>query len=392
MKRVLCCLLGISLFISCGSKQPQIERTTEDGVEVIVNHLEPYKLTGVPSTLALEEIFTIDTEREEIVKTGLTSMEWFCLDREGDIYLMMRRTSENFIYKFDAVGKFVKSFGRAGQGPGEFFRGGNILCDGAGRLIAKDMTKTKYFVFTPDGAFVEEVELGKYLEILKDLGNKTFLLFWQDRDPVNPVYRDHYGIGDPALRSNHEFYEYEFDDPQRSVRYVPSGSAIILGASDENIFVGDSRSGYVIRVFDFSGKLVRKIRKDYRPVPLTDSYKNAVRKSQERRGTPGQEILRKLSFPAHLPPFGYLFTDSEGRLFVMTNEHEGERSYWYDIFTKEGVFIGRCRLGNLQLDLFDGVPLHVEPLDAQVKDDRLYCLCEKDNGYIMLTVYRMKWS
>ncbi|MCJ7488396.1 MAG: 6-bladed beta-propeller [Candidatus Aminicenantes bacterium] len=392
MRKGFYCLMGIALLVSCRGTQTQVERIIEDGIEVVLNHIEPYSLPGVPSTLALEEIFTIDTEREEIVKTGLTSMEWFCLDREGDIYLMMRRTSENFIYKFDAAGKFVKSFGRAGQGPGEFFRGGNILCDGAGRLIAKDMTKTKYFVFTPDGAFVEEVELGKYLEILKDLGNKTFLLFWQDRDPVNPVYRNHYGIGDPALRSNHEFYEYEFDDPQRSVRYVHSGSAIILGASDENIFVGDSRSGYVIRVFDFSGKLVRKIRKDYRPVPLTDSYKNAVRKSQERRGTPGQEILRKLSFPAHLPPFGYLFTDSEGRLFVMTNEHEGERSYWYDIFTKEGVFIGRCRLGNLQLDLFDGVPLHIEPLDAQVKDDRLYCLCEKDNGYIMLTVYRMKWS
>jgi len=106
MKRVLCCLLGISLFISCGSKQPQIDKKIEDGVEV-----------------------------DEVMKTGMTTMDSFCLDREGNIYFMMGQSSENVIYEYDHSGVFLSSFGRNGQGPGEFDRGGYILVDEDNRIV-----------------------------------------------------------------------------------------------------------------------------------------------------------------------------------------------------------------------------------------------------------------
>jgi hypothetical protein len=321
----------------------------------------------------------------------MTMMEWFCLDRDGNIYLMMRDSPGNFIYKYDAVGKFVRSFGRKGQGPGELGYGGNILIDDKGRLIAKDMTEPKYLVFISDGVFVDQVKLGLNVDILKILGNGTFLTLVQESDPVKPVLRNHYCIGDAKLKSNREFYEFEFDD-QRAARIVPGGSAIMIGASDENIFVGDSRDGYVIRVFDLSGKLVRKIRKEFRPARPSAEYKAVRRRRYEKMGANGAEILSKLSFPAHFPPFRFLFTDDEGRLFVMTNEREGDRTYLYDIFSKDGVFIGRCRLDNVQVRFFEGWRLTDSVLDVQVQGDRLYCLREKDGGYITLTAYRMKWN
>lgn len=391
MRKLSACLLIIVLLVSCKAKRPQVDKVIEDGVEVVLNHLEPYVLTGVPSTLALEEILTIDTEKEEVTNTGMTMMEWFCLDRDGNIYLMMRDSPGNFIYKYDAAGKFVRSFGRKGQGPGELSYGGSILFDDEGRLIAKDMTEPKYQVFTPDGVLVDQVKLGLNVDILKNLGDGTFLTFWQDSDPVKPVFRNHFCIGDAMLQSNREFYEFEFDD-RRAPRYVPGGSAIMIGASDENIYVGDSRDGYVIRVCDLSGKLVRKIHKEFRPVLPSAEYKAARRRRYEQMGANGAEILSKLSFPAHFPPFRFLFTDDEGRLFVMTNEREGDRTYLYDIFTKDGVFIGRCRLDNVQLTLFEGRRLTDSVLDVQVQGDRLYCLREKDSGYIALTIYGMKWN
>jgi hypothetical protein len=391
MKRIALCLLGIVLVVSCKDNQSQIDKVIESGIEVVLNHIEPYVLSGVPSTLALEEILTIDTEREEVVNTGMTMMEWFCLDRDGNIYLMMRNSPENFIYKYDADGKFVRSFGRKGQGPGELGYGGSILFDDKDRLIAKDMTASKYLVFTTDGVFVDEVKLGLNVEILKSLGNGTFLTSWQDSDPVKPVFRNHYCIGDAMLKANREFYEFEFDD-QRAPRIVPGASAIMIGTSDENIYVGDSRDGYVIRVFDLSGKLVRKIRKEFRPVIPSAEYKASRRRRYEQMGANGAEILSKLSFPSHFPPFRFLFTDDEGRLFVMTNEREGDRTYLYDIFTKDGIFIGRCRLDNVQLTLFEGRRLIDRVLDVQVQGDRLYCLREKDSGYIVLSAYKMKWN
>jgi hypothetical protein len=88
-------LLSALLFLlQCGRKGTRIEKTKENGVEVVINHLEPYSLPGVPSALQLEEVLSIDTEKDDIVKTGLTSIESFCLDQEGNIYFMMRQSPE----------------------------------------------------------------------------------------------------------------------------------------------------------------------------------------------------------------------------------------------------------------------------------------------------------
>ena len=61
---------AILMFISCGPKQDKIEKYTEDGVEVIVNHLEPYRIEKEPARLYLEEQLRIDTESEVIAESA----------------------------------------------------------------------------------------------------------------------------------------------------------------------------------------------------------------------------------------------------------------------------------------------------------------------------------
>ncbi len=381
------------LLAACGQNRSQIEKVYENGVEVILNHVEPYVLPGVPSSLELEERMVIDTENEAVAKTGLTAIETFGLDRDGNIYLMMRQSPGMFIYKFDGEGKFLISFGRKGQGPGEFEWGGDIVIDEENRVIAKDMTKRKYFVFSRDGVLLEEAGLEKNMNLIQSLGGNTFLTQWQEEDNGGkPMFRNHFCVFNRDLSSAREFDSYEFDNILRSTRYVPWDSASVLGASGRNLFTGDSRNGYEINVFDFAGKLVKKVRKEFRSVPLSDAKKRIIRRIWERRGGQGQEMLRKLSFPSHMPPFQYLFSDEQGKLYVMTNERKDPRSFWYDIFTAEGVFIGRFLLDNVQITYFEGQEFRAEPTGVMVKDDRLYCLREKDNGFMTLTAYKMKWK
>jgi hypothetical protein len=211
-------------------------------------------------------------------------------------------------------------------------------------------------------------------------------------DPVQPVYRNHYCISNDTLSENREFYTNEFEDGRRGPRYKPTkGRALIVGASDKNVFIGDSTKGYEISVFDFSGKLVRKIRKAFRPVAFPEDYKAMIKKVLGRSSL-GQELLRKADFPAHLPPFQYLFADDQGRLYVMTNEREGERKYWYEIFTGEGAFIGRFRLDNIQVNYSGGERYYDEPVDVVTRGDRLYCLRENEGGFKVLTIYKMAWN
>jgi len=113
------------------------------------------------------------------------------------------------------------------------------------------------------------------------------------------------------------------------------------------------------------------VEKDFRPVEIPEEFKTLVRKVLGRSQR-GQELIKKLYYPPHMPAFRYLFTDDQGRLFVMTNEREGEREYWYDIFSQEGVFIGRTKLDNIQINYVEGKRYTTSTKPIKVKDDHLF--------------------
>lgn len=58
----------------------------EDGVEVIVNHLESYNIEGEPNALHLEEEFVIGLERDDLAEIGITDIGGFDVDSEGNIF------------------------------------------------------------------------------------------------------------------------------------------------------------------------------------------------------------------------------------------------------------------------------------------------------------------
>src|SRR4030042_4072255 len=69
--------LVLLVLANCSSQQQIIEKATDESVEVILNHLEPYMIKGVPSRLVLEKEFSIDTENEKTAQIGLTEREKF---------------------------------------------------------------------------------------------------------------------------------------------------------------------------------------------------------------------------------------------------------------------------------------------------------------------------
>jgi len=60
MKKIIHLVLILSIFLYCAPKQEKVEKIMEDGVEIVVNHIEPYKIKWEPSTFSLEEEFMID--------------------------------------------------------------------------------------------------------------------------------------------------------------------------------------------------------------------------------------------------------------------------------------------------------------------------------------------
>src|SRR4030042_4633659 len=106
MKRPLSLALLLISCCACGPKPQEVERTIENGVEVVVNHLEPYKIKGEFSGLRLDEELLIDFEKEEIARVGLADIRKFDVDSEGNIFIFQApRIGEMVAFKFDQKGR-----------------------------------------------------------------------------------------------------------------------------------------------------------------------------------------------------------------------------------------------------------------------------------------------
>lgn len=60
------------------------------------------------------------------------------------------------VMKFDAKGKFIKQWGKAGSGPGEFSNPHALALDGQGRLYVADRVNNRIQIFTQDGKLITE--------------------------------------------------------------------------------------------------------------------------------------------------------------------------------------------------------------------------------------------
>ena len=75
------------------------------------------------------------------------------------------------------------------------------------------------------------------------------------------------------------------------------------------------------------------------------------------------------------------------KLGARTKNCDTEIEFIYDIFNSDGAFIGRIGFANYGQDV-----MQMGPLPALSKNDLLYYVREKENGYKELVVYRMRWE
>jgi streptogramin lyase len=64
--------------------------------------------------------------------------------------------SKQVIWKFDKTGKFIKSFGQFGHGPGEFDQPHSLAMDSRGRLFVGDRNNNRVQIFDQDGKFLDQ--------------------------------------------------------------------------------------------------------------------------------------------------------------------------------------------------------------------------------------------
>jgi len=397
MKKIIYLALIIIVLLCCVHKQEKVERIIEDGVEVIVNHSEPYKIKGEPSTLHLEEEFTIDTGRDEIAEIGVTDIEDFDVDSQGNIYFFQKwESDENLVYKFDKNANFVTTFGKRGQGPGEIEYPLYQYITNQDEILIQDESKFKLFVFDRNGVLIEEACKDLKIKINRDpktvytsfsfipLENGNYLAYGWRFDFSTKHRFDLLLLFNSKLEKLKELDKCDYGKTiafsLRKVKYTPR--VFICQVSDKRIYVGHENRGYEILIYDLDANLVKKIRKEYNPVDVPNEFKEFWRANIGR-------YEDRLDFPDNMPPFHYFFLDDEGRLYVKTYEKgDKQNEYIHDIFNSDGIFIARESIAGYGGWVYPGITLN----RAKARNNRIYCIREKENGYKELIVYGMKWE
>jgi hypothetical protein len=101
------------------------------------------------------------------------------------------------------------------------------------------------------------------------------------------------------------------------------------------------------------------------------------------------KLKDKVYFPRFYPPYQDFFVDDENRLYVMTFEKgKGPKDFIYDIFNPEGLYIGRMVLDSCAYWPESTIKI---PSSVVAKNNRIYSVREKEDGYKELVVYRKKW-
>ena len=358
----------LSISAACSRPPAEWQGSIEevDGVVAVHNPVEPIYGREV---FRLEKELTIGAV-EGASEAVFAEVSGVAANQDGRIYVLDAK--ECRIQVFDDQGKFVRSIGRRGQGPGETQNPRSIRITPQSEIMVRDLQGDLILFYGLEGEFLRAVSTSERSNLSKPLVDSQGFII-ADYSAPGPVFRRELSKFDSRLEPVFTIHNLELFELPVMKAFFPEFFWQVTG--DDGIIWGFS-TRYELRVLDSEGRLLRKITKDYAPVPITDEDKQARMHFLFGGVTiPGGITLE---WPEYLWAFGDLSLDEHGRIFLQTFEKDPDgKRYLYDVFDPEGKFIAK-------------IPLPARP--QAWKSDKLYLIEEDEEGFQYVTRYRVGWT
>jgi len=334
MKKIIPVLLPVMvlLIFSCHQKSQKPiwkgKLEEENGIKVVHNPSEP---AFGSLALELEEELSIGSEENE--HTLFSQIFSLAVDEAGNIYISDMQAPA--IKVFDPGGRYLRTIGGSGQGPGEYQSPRTIfLTLDQQTLYVRDFI-FKLLSYRPDGTYLGETNLRSYcsdffvdgqgyiwgiLSVADEKGRSNAL------EKVAPDGR----IVLQMARVPNEMYIRTDGTMTSSVTtgFEYDLSAVLL--DEKTVVYGYSRE-HRLTMID------------------TDGHPLLIIKNREpARSIPEEDIKEAAQYISHSeqPYFYRLFTDDLGRIWVLRDNPLGARGRprEYDIYNRNGYFLYRTRL------------------------------------------------
>jgi hypothetical protein len=365
-----CVALGCLLSVAVLGQQAKIE--TMDGLTVVHNPKRPVKKAGAFSSLGLTRDLSIgNTATDE--DSMFSTIGGVMVDDDEDIIVIDEK--ELVIKIFDKNGRHVRTFGKRGQGPGEFQSAARIVLKGGRDIAVLDSANHRFSYYSKEGECLKEISLGKYSSIRRAKPDSRGHIY------ADTTTMDGGTVTDTIMRFDPEFHmmgtvaEAERVMKPYEVDVVPEW--FMFTVMDDDRFVWGRNTKYELTILDPDGKPVKRIIKDYAPVKISEAERKRLIK--ERFGDFVIPASYKVVFPEHFPPFLYFICDDLGRLYVRTYQEDARGSVQWDVFDEEGLYI---------LSLF----LPPDELLYCIRKGKAYTFSnENEAGLPVVLRYRMDW-
>jgi len=287
------------------------------------------------------------------------------VDEADNVFVL--DSQECLVKAFDRNGKYVVTFGRKGQGPGELQYPRNICFNTTTKELVIDGPSSNLSFFSTAGKFLRSLPLKSSMGLrmrIDSHGN----YFYEDfiLDPANSIYFTNKCGPDlkfiarvaqsPAAKPGMTF------DPFRAVNYWQIDK-------DDNLVYGYP-ADYEIRFHSPANKIIKKLRREYVPVEVTDAEKKEASKD-----APPQLKMEPSKFHS---AFRRFVLSDQGHILVKSWEKApGGASYYFDLFDAQGRYVSK-------------IPLKGEPIVW--KNGKLYTIEEDDEGYKVVKKYSVTWT
>jgi hypothetical protein len=279
-------------------------------------------------------------------------------DQEGNIYVT--DWDRKHVRKFDSHGKYLFTIGKKGQGPGEFSNISVARIDREGNVYVLDVASRKIVYFDRGGTFLNQRLFADRFSDLQFTPGVTCLGIQSKVSEISgiPQIKEIYGIFDGQFKPVVEFFSSTISppppprpDPQAVSESVSKSifqpEPLYAMGSDGLIYYGFSDK-YVIDIYAAEGKKIRtifreceapKIEKKDENDFFENEWDNYVRYIPE---TIRNQVKRLIRFPENKPFFKRLVPMENGWLLVVV-DHERSGLTLFDLFDKDGRFLGRCK-------------------------------------------------
>ncbi len=139
------------------------------------------------------------------------------------------------IVKFSKDGKFIKTWGKRGSGPGEFDSPHALAFDSRGRLYVADKGNSWIQIFDQDGNFIEQwTQFGKPSGVFIDKNDNLYVADSESNNARNPGYQRGIRIGSAKDGSVRAF----IPDPNTDPDFPRTSAAEGVAADDNGVIYG----------------------------------------------------------------------------------------------------------------------------------------------------------